>query len=101
MASNGEAPFKASLAWVRLLQGRRSLNVRADMLVSSQASSGSGRSGSRSSTTNQAFFLTTSPMGWIVLGKADRALLAIPFIRTLLFTLGYVAVVALFWNLIH
>ena len=40
-------------------------------------------------------------MGWIVLGKADRALLAIPFIRTLLFTLGYVAVVALFWNLIH
>jgi uncharacterized MAPEG superfamily protein len=37
---------------------------------------------------------------WIRLAHAVVYLLGIPYLRTLLFTLGYVAVVGLFWGLI-
>jgi uncharacterized MAPEG superfamily protein len=37
---------------------------------------------------------------WVRLAHAAVYLLGIPYVRTLLFTLGYVAVVGLFWELI-
>ena len=37
---------------------------------------------------------------WIRLAHAVIYLLGIPYVRTLLFTLGYVAVIGLFWELI-
>jgi uncharacterized MAPEG superfamily protein len=37
---------------------------------------------------------------WLRLAHAVVYLLAIPYLRTLIFTLGYVAVVGLFWELI-
>jgi len=38
---------------------------------------------------------------WLRLAHAVVYLLGIPYVRTLLFTLGYVAVVGLFWELIR
>ena len=38
---------------------------------------------------------------WLRLAHAVVYLFGIPYIRTVLFTLGYVAVVALFWEFIH
>jgi uncharacterized MAPEG superfamily protein len=37
---------------------------------------------------------------WLRLAHAAVYLLAIPYVRTLIFTLGYVAVVGIFWELI-
>ena len=38
---------------------------------------------------------------WVRLAHAIVYLLAVPFIRTVLFTLGFVAVAGVFWELIH
>ncbi len=38
---------------------------------------------------------------WLRLAHAVVYLLGIPYLRTLIFTLGYVAVVGLFWALIN
>jgi uncharacterized MAPEG superfamily protein len=37
---------------------------------------------------------------WLRLAHAVVYLLGIPYLRTLIFTLGYVAVVGLFWELV-
>jgi uncharacterized MAPEG superfamily protein len=37
---------------------------------------------------------------WLRLVHAAVYLLAIPYVRTLIFTLGYVAIVGIFWELI-
>jgi uncharacterized MAPEG superfamily protein len=37
---------------------------------------------------------------WLRLAHAVVYLLGLPFLRTLIFTLGYVAVIGLFWELI-
>ena len=44
-------------------------------------------------------FLATS-FFWLRLAHAVVYLLAIPYVRTLLFTLGYVAIVGMFWQFI-
>ena len=56
-----------------------------------------------SGSTAQANAMTASwamAFFWLRLAHAAVYLLGIPYVRTLIFTLGYVAVVGLFWELI-